>query len=173
MSASQYTTLRTAYFPFDIGKNVHWFAAYAGPTLQPLVAPQAVRANQAGFEQAAAALSELLASDQFDQLVMGHEPTGIYHEAWARALFARFAEPLRATPPRLIYRFVNPYQTKQARQRKLGRNRKTDALREACPPLPVAWSKAQAPPPISRTRPLCPSPNGPPPGGRSPASSAT
>ena len=31
-------------FAFDIGKNVHWFAAYVGPELQELVPPEKVRA---------------------------------------------------------------------------------------------------------------------------------
>ncbi|MBI1878888.1 MAG: transposase, partial [Chloroflexi bacterium] len=129
MSASKYTPTRVAYFPFDIGKNVHWFAAYTGPALQPVLPPRKVRATQAGFDEAATALTDLLAGGEFEQIVMGHEPTGIYHEAWARALRARFATALQpGAAPTLTYLFVNPYQTKQARQRKLGRNRKTDAL---------------------------------------------
>jgi len=129
MSTPRHPTTRQAYLAFDIGKNLHWLGAYGGPGLQPLTPPQAVRANQAGFETAAAILTGLLTSGCFDRVIMGHEPTGVYHEAWARALFARFAEYLNGqAQPQLTYLFVNPYQTKQARQCRLGRNRKTDAL---------------------------------------------
>ncbi len=129
MSASKYTPTRVAYFPFDIGKNVHWFAASTGSALQPVWPPRKVRATQAGFDEAATALTDLLAGGEFEQSLMGHEPTGLYHEAWARARRARFADALQpGTTPSLTYLFVNPYQTQPARQRKLGRNRKTDAL---------------------------------------------
>lgn len=129
MSSADCITTRIAYFVIDIGKNVHWLAAYAGPRLAPVIAPQKVRANLAGFEQVAERLQEMLTGGQFDTVVMGHEPTGIYHEAFSRALQARFGHYATArTPPWLEYRFVNPYQVKQARQRRVGRNRKTDQL---------------------------------------------
>lgn len=129
MSTADYITTRIAYFVLDIGKNVHWLAAYAGPRLEPLLPPQKVRANQAGFDHVAHHLQAVLTSGQFDTIVLGHEPTGIYHEAFSRALQARFGPyTLASTPPWLEYRFVNPYQVKQARQRRLGRNRKTDQL---------------------------------------------
>ena len=51
MSASPDPFL-VAYFPLDIGKNAHWFAAYAGPALNLPAAPEAMLANQADLKRA-------------------------------------------------------------------------------------------------------------------------
>jgi transposase len=131
MSTAKYTTPtpRIAYFPIDIGKNVHWFAVYTGSPLKEVRPPEVVRTHQAGFDHVASVLQDLLTSGQYDEIVIGHEPTGIYHEAWARALQSRFASALQpGATPQLRHLFINPYQTKQARQQLLGRNRKTDQL---------------------------------------------
>jgi transposase len=129
-SSTQYTSsTRTVYFPIDIGKNVHWFAAYAGAQLQPLMPPEKVRANRAGFDRVASVLAELLTDDRWDLVVTGHEPTGVYHESWAFAIQRRFADNLAPSAhPHLEHCLVNPYQVKQARNRIQGRNRKTDPI---------------------------------------------
>jgi transposase len=117
------------YVVLDIGKNVHWLAAYAGFELQPVVEPFEVRSDRPGFERVTAVIDGLLGCGLYDRVVLGHEPTGIYHEAWARALMERYA-PHRhggATPP-LDYRFLNPLLTKRQREQLAqGRKRKTDA----------------------------------------------
>jgi len=116
-----------AYVVFDIGKNVHAMAAYAGHDLRPIVKPEFLRANPDGFARAATVVDDLLASGAYDCIVLGHEPTGVYHETWGHALRDRYAPALRPDAhPRIDYRFLNPFQTKQDRKRVLGRNRKTD-----------------------------------------------
>jgi transposase len=120
----------TLFVTLDIGKNVHWLGAYAGFELQPVIDPLEVRSDRSGFEQVTAVIDGLLACGLYDRVVLGHEPTGIYHEAWARALMARYAPDRdgRATP-RLDYRFVNPLLSKRQRELKTkGRKRKTDPI---------------------------------------------
>src|SRR5258705_6082372 len=97
MSATEYNTTRIVYFVLDIGKNVHWLVAYTGPQQALVVAPRKVRTNQAGFDQTAELLQGVLSSGQFDVVMLGHEPTGIYHEAFSRALQARFTAYLSAS----------------------------------------------------------------------------
>ena len=46
------TPATTAFVVFDIGKNVHAMAVYAGYELQVQVKPEYVMANQAGFARA-------------------------------------------------------------------------------------------------------------------------
>jgi len=119
----------TLYVVLDIGKNVHWLGAYAGFDLHPVIAPLEVRSDRTGFERVTALLDSLLACGAYSRVVLGHEPTGVYHEAWARALMERYAAHLQgsATPP-LDYRFLNPLLTKRKREELArGRKRKTDA----------------------------------------------
>jgi transposase len=114
----------------DIGKNVHWFAAYEGFDLKPVVEPCPVRTDRAGFEQVTTVIDGLLNSGQYHQVVLGHEPTGIYHEAWARALAERYADHQagRAAPP-LTYQFLNPLLSSRKREELArGRKRKTDRI---------------------------------------------
>lgn len=109
----------------DIGKNVHLYGVYRDDDLTPIVAPTPVPGTRAGLAQVTAVIDALLASHALVRL--GHEPTGVYYEAWARAWLAYYADALAAG--RLQYVFVNPYQVRQARLALLrGRYRKTDAL---------------------------------------------
>ena len=121
-----YTTLFVA---LDIGKNVHWCAAYAGYELKTVVAPFKVRSNRAGFQQVTRVIDALLTCGQYDRVVLGHEPTGIYHQAWSQALYSRYEAHRtgQASPP-LDYQFLNPLLTKRRREQLArGRKRKTDA----------------------------------------------
>jgi hypothetical protein len=114
----------------DIGKNVHAAGAYAGFELRPVIDPFAVRSDRAGFERVTGVIDGLLACGAYGRVVLGHEPTGIYHEAWARALLERYADHRegRATPP-LDYRFLNPLLSKRKREElNNGRKRKTDFI---------------------------------------------
>jgi transposase len=124
---THYTTL---FVTLDIGKNVHWCGAYEGFELKPVIEPLKVRSNQAGFEQVTAVIDGLLSCGRYQQVVLGHEPTGIYHEAWARALAERYADHQagRAAPP-VAYYFLNPLLSKRKREELArGRKRKTDRL---------------------------------------------
>ncbi len=120
----------TLYVVLDIGKNVHAAAAYAGFELRPVVDPFAVRSDRAGFERVTGVIDGLLRCGLYGRVVLGHEPTGIYHEAWARALLERYAAHRegRAIPP-LDYRFLNPLLSKRKREElNNGRKRKTDFI---------------------------------------------
>jgi transposase len=120
----------TLYVVLDIGKNVHWLGAYAGFELHPVIDPIELRSDRSGFEQVTAVIDGLLTCGLYDRVVLGHEPTGVYHENWARAFMARYTPHRQgqATPP-LDYRFVNPLLSKRQREAlNKGRKRKTDAI---------------------------------------------
>jgi transposase len=121
-----YTTL---FVPLDIGKNVHWCAGYEGYDLKTVVEPFKVRSDRSGFERVTGVLDGLLNSGQYDRVVLGHEPTGIYHQAWSRALYDRYeAHRTGQAQPQLDYQFLNPLLTKRQREQLArGRKRKTDA----------------------------------------------
>src|SRR5258705_13856982 len=88
MSATEYNTTRIVYFVLDIGKNVHWLAAYTGPQQALVVAPRKVRTNQAGFDQTAQFLQGALSSGPVEVGLLGPQPTRIYPEAFRRAFEA-------------------------------------------------------------------------------------
>jgi transposase len=120
----------TLFVTLDIGKNVHWFGAYAGFELTPVIEPFKVRSDRAGFEQVTAIIDGLLSCGQYHQVVLGHEPTGVYHEAWSRALAERYA-PYRQgeAEPALNYQFLNPLLSSRKRaELTKGRKRKTDRI---------------------------------------------
>jgi transposase len=124
------TTETTLFVSLDIGKNVHWLGTYAGFGLNEVRKPLKVKSDRAGFGQVTDLFDELIASGSYDQVILGHEPTGIYHEAWGRALAERYqpAEPDPSQPP-VHYQFVNPLTSKKRREaQNRGRYRKTDRL---------------------------------------------
>ena len=110
------------FVSIDIGKNVNTYGGYAGLDLQVLQAPQEVRSNGEGFAQFKKWLSACIRSGTYDPIVVGLEPTGVYHEAWAYAI-------QQSNGKSLDLRFLNPYQTKQKRQQLMsGRQRKSDPI---------------------------------------------
>lgn len=115
----------TALVGLDIGKNVHVLGIYRTDDLHELVAPVKLLNNQASFQQMTHHIDRLLAD--YQQVVIGNEPTGIYYEAWARQIMACYASALDSE--RLVYRFINPYMVKLSRtELQRGRRRKTDAI---------------------------------------------
>ncbi len=120
----------TLFVSLDIGKNVHWFGAYQGFELKPAFEPFKIRSNKAGFEQVTAVIDGLLNCGQHQQIFMGHEPTGIYHQGWARALTERYGPYLCGEQiPALSYQFINPLLSSRKREElNKGRKRKTDRL---------------------------------------------
>lgn len=119
---------RILYVALDIGKNVHWLRADTGAG-QVVQAAQPLVTTQAGYATCAQLLQQWLTQGAFDLIVLGHEPTGIYHEAWGYHLQQDFAAYLPATAhPRWLYQWVNPYQVKLARQQATLRPHKTDPL---------------------------------------------
>ena len=119
---------RILYCPLDIGKNVHWMRAEsgAGVLLHP---PKPLPTNYEGYREWQQCLHSHCADGQFDLLVVGHEPTGIYHETWCRHILQDFAPYLaEGAQPQLLYRFLNPYQVKLEREQLVLRLRKDDPL---------------------------------------------
>ena len=102
--------------------------AYAGYELKPVIAPLKVGSDRSGLEQVTGYIDDWLNSGQYERLVIGHEPTGVYHEAWARALAERYkAYRNGQRQPLVEYCFVNPLVSKRRREQLAkGRKRKTD-----------------------------------------------
>src|SRR5512146_720074 len=110
------------YIAIDIGKNVHCYAAYAGLNLQVVQAPQEVLSMRPGYERFRAWLGEQLASGKYQPVVIGMEPTGIYHESWLDALLGEYGKQVSV-------RLLNPFAVRQKRaQLHGGRKKKSDAL---------------------------------------------
>jgi hypothetical protein len=117
---------RTLVAPLDIGKNADWAAFHTrdGLLLQP---PIEVPTLKDGYERYVHTLDALIAQHQPQLVLLGHEPTGVYHESWARNLMLRYAEHLAdRTSPRFIYHFVNSYQVKLNRTQTTLSFNKTD-----------------------------------------------
>ena len=110
----------------DMGKNVHWMTALTAAG-QELVPPFKLPTTSTGLHRCLHLADSLIDSAAFDWLLLGHEPTGVYHEPWARTFLQHFAAHLEGrTAPRMDYLFFNPYQVKLARQQTHLRHRKND-----------------------------------------------
>ena len=110
----------------DIGKNVHWATASLASGLE-LVRPHRLPSTQTGLTQFVHLTDTLIAEHNPLLVLLGHEPTGVYHEPWARALMDRYASQLHGQADHAFeYRFFNPYQVKLARLQTHLRHRKTD-----------------------------------------------
>jgi transposase len=110
----------------DIGKNVHWATAWTASGLE-LVPPHRLPTTQVGLRQFLQMTADLIAVHAPQLVLLGHEPTGVYHEPWARVLMDGYAPHLHGqAQPIFEYRFFNPYQVKLARQQTHLRHRKTD-----------------------------------------------
>jgi transposase len=120
MSTDSSTT--PLYIAIDIGKNVHCYAAYVGWQLREVQAPQEILSNRGGYEAFRRWLQEQVAEQPERRILIGFEPTGVYHEAWVNGLQRDFGE-------RIELRQINPYQVTQKRaQQKNGRKRKSDPI---------------------------------------------
>lgn len=114
------TSTDTLYVPIDVGKNVNCYGAYVGERLTLLLPAVTVRNTLPGYTQFRDWLAEQLESGRYAKVVVGLEPTGVYHDGWAHALGSW-------KHPALEVRLVNPFQTKQKRRDlQSGRPRKTD-----------------------------------------------
>lgn len=76
------TSTDTLYVPIDVGKNVNCYTAYAGTGLEPLMPVITVRNTLPGYEQFRDWLAWQLDSGRYQSVVVGLEPTGIYHDGW-------------------------------------------------------------------------------------------
>jgi transposase len=119
---STYSTTQPLFVGIDVGKNVHCYGAYVGLEMTQLFEPRTVHTSRLGYEVFSAWLRQQLASGCYDRIVVGLEPTGVYHEAWAYALHRDFGEGVDL-------RLVNPARTRQKRKQLQNRtDRKTDPV---------------------------------------------
>jgi transposase len=119
---------RTLIAPLDIGKNADWAAFHTRDGLL-LQQPIEVPTLKDGYERYVNTLDALVTQHQPQLVVLGHEPTGVYHESWARNLMARYADHLADhASPRFIYHFVNSYQVKLNRTQTTLSFNKTDLI---------------------------------------------
>jgi transposase len=103
------STTQALYVPIDVGKNVHCYAGYAGAELTPVVPPTKVRTHRPGYAQFCRWLKQMVTTRAYTTIVVGMEPTGVYHEPWAHALHTDFTAPVTV-------QLVDPYRTKQKRK---------------------------------------------------------
>lgn len=110
------------YVPIDFGKNINWYNARSGFDLARVWPDQQVYNDRTGYTRLAEDLRQALVSGQYAALVVGYEPTGVYHEAWIQALLGEFGAALTV-------RQIHPA-TSHAKRRELqrGRPRKSDRL---------------------------------------------
>ncbi len=119
---------RTLIAPLDIGKNADWAAFHTRDGLL-LQQPIELSTLKDGYERYVNILDALVTQHQPQLVVLGHEPTGVYHESWARNLMARYADHLAGrASPRFIYHFVNSYQVKLNRTQTTLSFTKTDLI---------------------------------------------
>lgn len=124
----QYHPARTLVVALDIGKDVHHLLMRTGAG-EDLLGPRKIVSIATGYQELIRELDALMASGAYDLVLLGHEPTGIYHEAWSHALAEHYhANRIGEATPALRYRQLNPLLVKQERQRKTHRKRKTDAI---------------------------------------------
>jgi transposase len=116
---------RTLVVLLDIGKNVHWLTALTAASRE-LIRPRKLPATQTGLNRFFELVEPLIHSPDFDLVLLGHEPTGVYHEPWARTFMDRYAAYFEQARPQIKYVFFNPYQVKLARLQTHLRHRKTD-----------------------------------------------
>ena len=120
----QHHPKRIALVALDIGKDVHHLYIRTAAH-QDIVPPMKIPTLNSGYQQVISHLDSLLASGAYDLVLLGHEPTGIYHEAWSQALVERYhAHRIGETTPALRYRLVHTVLVKQERQRKTHRQRR-------------------------------------------------
>ena len=119
---------RVLVVALDVGKDVHHLYIRSG-AYEELLPPTKIASLAAGYRQVIAIVDEFMASGHYDLVLLGHEPTGVYHEAWSHALAEHYhAHRMGEATPALRYRQLNPALVKQERQRKSHRRRKTDAI---------------------------------------------
>lgn len=117
---------RTLIVALDVGKDVHYLYMRTG-AYEEVLPPCKISSLGQSYEAVVAQVDRELASGRYDLVLVGHEPTGIYHEPWSHALAMRYhAHRTGQATPAVRYRQINPPLVKEERRRKSHRQRKTD-----------------------------------------------
>ncbi len=91
----------------DIGKNVHWFTVSTAAS-QELIRPQRLPTTLVGLTRFFQAVDPLIPRGDYDLVLLGHEPTGVYHEPWARAFIKHYAAYLEGqVKPKCVDAFIH------------------------------------------------------------------
>jgi transposase len=122
-----YKSVKDLIVAVDIGKNVHCLGCYDGQ-LHELVAPYDVRSDLTGFAQFHTMLDALIMRGHFHHIIIGNEPTGVYHEPWAWQIYRTYLTPAQPLPCPVHYHWLNPLLSNRRRQQRSIRQRSTDAI---------------------------------------------
>jgi transposase len=124
----QYAPQRVLLVALDMGKDVH-VTMMRTLAEQVLLPPTKLPTLACGYACFRNWLLREVESGRYDLVLVGHEPTGVYHEAWQQQLLVDLA-PYREADARPVvrYRLLNPTLVKRERQRQTHRSRKSDAL---------------------------------------------
>lgn len=112
----------------DIGKdiNVPHIVTGVGETL---LAPRKLSTLASGYQFFVGKLDQFIATDDYDLVLLGHEPTGIYHQPWSMNLVQHYrANMLGEVEPLMRYRLLTPNLVKKERERTTHRRRKSDII---------------------------------------------
>lgn len=117
-----HSSISPLYVAIDIGKNVHSYAAYSGAQMAVVQPPTEVLSVRSGYAGFCDQLRGWIASGDYAPIVLGMEPTGIYHEAWLDQLLSEFGSAVEI-------RLLNTLAVRQKREQlHSGRKKKSDAL---------------------------------------------
>ena len=112
----------------DIGKdiNVPHIVTGAGQTL---LAPMKLSTLATGYQFFVGKLDQFIATGDYDLVIIGHEPTGIYHQPWSMNLVEHYQpNMLGQAEPLMRYRLLTPNLVKKERERTTHRRRKSDII---------------------------------------------
>jgi len=113
----------------DVGKdvNVMYMRTLAGLEVVPATKLATLTSGYTMFWHL---VEQCLTSGVYTLVLIGHEPTGVYHEAWSHQLAGALGTFTAEHPagPLIRYRLLHPTLVKRARQNKSHRTRKSDAI---------------------------------------------
>ncbi len=112
----------------DIGKdiNVPHIVTGVGETL---LAPRKLSTLASGYQFFVGKLDQFIATGDYDLVLLGHEPTGIYHQPWSMNLVEHYRpNMLGQVEPLMRYRLLTPNLVKKERERTTHRRRKSDII---------------------------------------------
>ena len=92
----------------DIGKDINVAHIVTGAG-QTLLAPMKLSTKAFGYQFFVGELDLFMATGDYDLVIVGHEPTGIYHQPWSINLVEHYrANMLGEVKPLMRYRLLGP-----------------------------------------------------------------
>jgi len=125
---SQIAPERLLIAALDIGKDINVPHIVTGVG-QTLLAPVKLSTLARGYQFFVGKLDLFIATGDYDLVILGHEPTGIYHQPWSMNLVQHYrANMLAQAEPLMRYRLLTPNLVKKERERTTHRRRKSDII---------------------------------------------